>query len=261
MATFGNRRARRGAAWIAAAALTIGIGTTAGAAPTLRLSIDQPGDFTLAGNTLGWDCASTGPAPVVGTVGACGQFTTDTAPDVFWRSDDANGTAAANTSILPGQARSTAVLSLPSTATVTHAWLFWAGESTGTGNQVDDTVTLERPDGQGGTVFTQSVTAQPADQYGILINGTDTYFQAIADVTSVIQSHGAGAYRVGGFDLRTMVNYDQQITFASWALVVFYSDPNEPPRNLSLFDGLDVVGNQSAPATLSGSGRPFAMPQ
>ncbi len=60
-------------------ALTAG---TARAAPTLRVQVDQHGDFILIGNTIAHDCAPGGPAPLVGTIGACGTSTTDDAPDV-----------------------------------------------------------------------------------------------------------------------------------------------------------------------------------
>ena len=60
---------------------------TAAAAPTLRVQVDQHGDFLLIGNTLGQECDGGTPAPVVGTVGACGSGTNDSAPDVYWRSD------------------------------------------------------------------------------------------------------------------------------------------------------------------------------
>jgi hypothetical protein len=43
----------------------------ASAAPALRKQVDVQGDFVLIGNTLGHDCGNA-PAPVVGTVGACG---------------------------------------------------------------------------------------------------------------------------------------------------------------------------------------------
>ena len=44
----------------------------ASAAPALRYQTDVRGSFQVIGNTLGYDCAATTPAPVVGTVGACG---------------------------------------------------------------------------------------------------------------------------------------------------------------------------------------------
>ena len=220
-------------------------------AQQLRVTVDQAGDFVLIGNTLGHDCGTTGTAPVVGAIGSCGSNTLDTAPDIYWQSDDNTQTALASTAIAPNMARSTAVLALPATASVTHAYLYWAGETTGLASFVDDTVTLERPDGMGGTVFSNAVTAAAADQFALLVN-TETYFHAIADVTALVQQHGAGLYRASGFDLATWADVDLEISFASWAMVVFYEDASEPPRNLTLFDGLTIVGNASATATLSG---------
>ena len=104
--------------------------TSTASAQQLRVSVDQAGDFDMIGNSLGYDCGNVGTAPTVGTVGACGLNTIDTAPDVFWRSDDQLGIAAANSAITAANARSTAVLNLPAGATVTHAFLYWAGEST-----------------------------------------------------------------------------------------------------------------------------------
>ena len=88
--------------------------------PTLRVQVDQHGDFVLFGNTLGWDCATGGtpaiPAPVVGTVSNCNAAgsLTDTAPDIFWRSDaptdgqaPANGATDANGGVSVASARST----------------------------------------------------------------------------------------------------------------------------------------------------------
>ncbi len=95
---------------------------TAGAAPTLRAQVSQRGDFALIGNTLAQECAAGTPAPVVGTLGACGTNIADTAPDVFWRSNaPMAGQAQASTSVTAAQARSAAMLTLPPGATVTHA--------------------------------------------------------------------------------------------------------------------------------------------
>ena len=96
------------------------------AAPKLRVQVDQKGDFVLIGNTLGHDCRTLVPAPVVGTVGACGNNTADSAPDVYWRADAPGaGQAAANNTVTMAQARSTAVLGLKTGAQVTHAYLYW----------------------------------------------------------------------------------------------------------------------------------------
>jgi hypothetical protein len=107
------------------------IGIAAGeaqAVQTLRVQVDQKGDFLLIGNTLGHECLTGTPAPIVGTVGACGMAASlvDTAPDIFWRSEEPGaGQAQANTGITVGQSRSTAILTIPPMATVTHAFLYW----------------------------------------------------------------------------------------------------------------------------------------
>src|SRR5438105_635759 len=91
-----SRRARlvRAAATLAAGLFVLA-GADAARAAALRYQINQKGDFVLLGNTLGQNCGPGVPAPVVGNVGACGSNTADTAPDIFWRSDDATGTASA----------------------------------------------------------------------------------------------------------------------------------------------------------------------
>src|SRR6188474_2373504 len=76
--------------------IALSAGCAAGAAhaaPTLRIQVDQRGDFVLFGNSSGFECASNAgvPAPIVGTVDCPpgqGGAITDTAPDVFWRADD-----------------------------------------------------------------------------------------------------------------------------------------------------------------------------
>src|SRR3954466_2549265 len=91
----------------------------ADAAPALRVQVDQHGDFLLIGNTLGVECDVGTPAPVVGTItaGSCNQTAanvTDTAPDLYWRSDAPGaGQAIADINTTGAQARSTAVLAVP----------------------------------------------------------------------------------------------------------------------------------------------------
>ena len=106
-------------------ALCTGIGV-ADAAPVLRVQVEQKGDFVLAGNTIGYECNNP-VAPVAGTASCMGSMNNnDTAPDILWRSDEpGNGQASANTGIAVAQARSTAILTVPNDATVTHAYLYW----------------------------------------------------------------------------------------------------------------------------------------
>jgi uncharacterized repeat protein (TIGR01451 family)/MYXO-CTERM domain-containing protein len=227
---------------LASASLCL-VASEANAAPTQRFQVDQHGDFVLVGNTLGHECAAGTVAPIVGTVGNCGNNTGDSSPDIFWRSDaPAAGQAQANNTITVAQARSTSVLALPAGATVTYARLYWAAANGGT---ADTQVTIERPGG-GGFPAT-NITADDS-----FTSGNNTY-QSTADITSLVQTNGVGAYRLSGVDSNDLVNDNNNNNFAAWWMVVIYEDPAEAPRNITIFDGLDAVsGGNSAAATLSG---------
>ncbi len=236
-------RSKKAFSVLGAAALGL-IANAASAAPALRVQVDQRGDFVLLGNTLGHDCGNNSPAPVVGTVGTCGNQTNDSAADVFWRADEpAAGQAAANNSITVAQARSTAVLTLPAGARVTHAYLYWS--ATLPTNTSDTTATIDRPG-----VFTQNVTAIASQTADI---DNQFAYQSVANITELVKQHGAGAYRISGVDARNVVNLDKDTVYAGWWMAVFYELATEPPRNLALFDGLDTVYNGGpVQATLSG---------
>jgi uncharacterized repeat protein (TIGR01451 family)/MYXO-CTERM domain-containing protein len=204
---------------------------TASAAPILRVQVDQKGDFLLIGNTIGYDCAGGTPAPVVGTIGACGANTADSAPDIFWRSESpAAGQAQANNTIALGQARSTAKLNIPVGATVTHAFLYWGATLPAAG--VDTTVTLDRPGG-----FTQTITALTSYQ------SANNSYQSVADVTALVQANGTGTYRVSGIDSDNWIDLNTSNNFGGWWMAVFYSDGTTALRNLALYEGLDTVSN------------------
>lgn len=206
------------------------------AVPTLRVQVDQRGDFLLIGNTLTRDCQSGVAAPLTGTVGDCGNEINDTgSSDVFWTTSGA--TASASTAVAPADARSSAVLQLPADATVTYARLYWAGISLNPG-AVDSTVTLAR-DG----LFTEALTADVTFPLVTRVdNGTSfDWFQASEDVTSIVLARGSGAYSVGGVAGHDIRNLDINNGFMAWSLVVFYSRAADPVRNLALFDAFELV--------------------
>lgn len=225
-------RARAIGGSIAAAIALLSAGD-AGAAPVLRAQVVQTGDFALIGNTIGHDCGPGTPAPMVGSVGNCGAGTADTAPDVFWQADfPANGQATADTSIAANR-KSTAVLSLPPGAVVTHAYLYWA--SSAPGAAADPGARVDRP----GTFFT---LLNALTSYGATDAGTGIfYYQSVADVTSIVQQYGSGAYRVGGFAARALVGQTQDILFTAWWMVVLYQVPGSPLRTLTVNEGLDLI--------------------
>ncbi len=214
------------------------------AAPALRVQVYQRGDFALIGNTFGYDCAPGAPAPVVGSVGYCGDNTVDSAADIFWRAEDPTpGRATANNSNLNTQASSTAVLNLPQGAQVTHAYLYWSATQA-TSGAVDSIATLSRV---GTGAFSQAVLAVES------ISATNNSYRSVADVTALVQQHGTGAYRVSNVDIIHWVGIDNSNLFAGWWMVVFYQLSSAPYRQLALYDGFDPVLNSSPQSfTLSG---------
>src|SRR5262249_41387521 len=85
------------------------------------------------------------------------------------------------------------------------------------------------------------------------VNATGGIYQAVADVTALVQANGSGPYRVSGVDAVNIINLNDANTFAGWWLAAFYQDNTQPLRNLALFDGLDtVIGGASQTVMLSG---------
>ena len=239
-----RRAARVCAGALALCALSLAA-PDAPAAPALRVQTVQHGNFAIIGNTLAQACETGVPAPVVGTVGACGNNTTDSAPDVYWRADSpASGQAQANNTITQAQARSTAVLALPDGARVTHAYLYWA--ATNASAVADTTAMLDRP-GAGG--FSQNLNALQS------YTSSNNAYESVADVTALVAESGSGAYRVGGVDSANLVDLNSNNVFTGWWMVVLYEYDSDPLRSLTLYDGLDVISNGSPQSTTLGGFR------
>ncbi len=151
------------------------------------------------------------------------------------------GEAEANTGITAAQARSTAMLSLPAGAQVTHAYLYWAALTNAASG--DTTATIDRP-GAGG--FSQPVTALES----LLVSGR---YRSVTDVTTLVQANGAGAYRVSDVDIGDWVNVNNPNVFGAWWMVVLYQRDSDPLRNLTIYDGFDGVSSATPQnITLSG---------
>jgi clumping factor A len=221
--------------------------STLSAAPALRKQVSQHGDFAVIGNAGGFECAPGTPAPLVGTVMCPATGNADSAPDIFFRSEEPNATSAvANATITSLTSRTTALLALPAGATVTYARVYWAGFLPAA-TAADTKLTIERPGGTLNEVVT-------ADASAVVPRAAFHWYQSTADVTTLVAAAGSGTYRISDIasvELPTLLDNNDPIN--AWALVVFYSLPSDPPRNLALFDGLDLVlPGTSANATLSG---------
>ncbi len=146
---------------------------------------------------------------------------------------------------------SSATLSLPSTATVLFAGLYWGADTSAGGNvsagpapatapnaAIRNEVGLQVPGGSGYSTITASqVDNSPAP--------AQTRYGAFADVTAQVKAAGAGTYSVA--DVQAGTGGDR---YAGWTLVVAYRDPTQPPRNLTVDDGFITVSSGSPPVTI-----------
>ncbi len=208
-------------------------------AQQVRFSDTVPGGISATGNTLGLSKESSGNGP--GLLGSIGTFialdptSIDAAPvgGTPWfagtTSDwTANGSAA--------------VLDLPSDAAILHAELVWGG-SFAAGTE-DVSSSLNNPITVGFGLSVESVS--PASQTAQLFDGlAETgfpirYYIRSADITSFVQTRGAGRYTVSGVPA-TQVATDNSLNAAGWNLVVAYRSEGEQVRNLSIFVGGSFV--------------------
>lgn len=214
--------------------------------PTLRFQVDQRGDLAVFGNTGGFDCrtAPRPPDPLVGSVdrNGCGGSVEDSSPDVLWQSDAlASGTATASQSVDPSSASTTAMLQLPAGSTVTYARIYWSA-SLNEGFEPSRQVVIDRPGPNGFAPIT--VMADLKDLAKPM--GGIAAFQASADITKILQTYGAGVYRVRGYATSPLLSLSQDVAWVAWSGVVLYRHDGDPIRNFALFDGLLGVGPDQA---------------
>ncbi len=220
---------------------------TAEAAAKVRYQVNQNGDFLLLGQAMGTECTPSAmvPPPIVGTIGACGFNQEDASMDAYWRSDSpAVGQCTANINITTDQARTTSTLVLPAGAVVTKAFLYWSARIDQPTPQKpafwDPQVTLDR---QGG--FSTVVNAD--DHYEFLhlnpAQGNQYAYMSIADVTTLVQTQGVGTYRLSDMDMSNIVNVFNSFSYSAWWMVVMYTRPGDPFRNITLLDQFLFVGD------------------
>jgi hypothetical protein len=129
---------------------------------------------------------------------------------------------------------SNATLTLPSNQTIVGAYIIWSGVS----------------NGQGTTISLNGINLIPDNINVIDINpATFTapcfFFSAIKDVTSLVQTTGNGSYQVTNFDLNPFLANTycgQNLPYSGWNLIVVYSNPSLPNKQLNIYDGYQTVG-------------------
>jgi uncharacterized repeat protein (TIGR01451 family) len=152
---------------------------------------------------------------------------------------------------------SSARLNVPAGARVLFAGLYYgARTNAGTGGKA-------APDASAAGVSRVELKPPGASGFDRLTAAVDQSsevtgaYGAFADVTGQVQRAGSGVYTVANVQAAT-----GEDRYAGWALVVAYEAAGEPPRNLTVFDGLQSV-TQSKPAVtipVSGFQTPLSGP-
>ena len=144
---------------------------------------------------------------------------------------------------------SSARLSLPAGARVLFAGLYYGSRTTaGTGGKAapDSSLrawarSISRPPGASGFEHLTAAVDQSTEVTGA--------YAAFVDVTGQVQRAGSGVYTVA--NVQSATGEDR---YAGWALVVAYEAAGEPPRNLTVFDGLQSVTQGKPAVTIPVSG-------
>ena len=127
---------------------------------------------------------------------------------------------------------SSATITIPAGAQVLFAGLYYGSRTSGGagGTQSPNpsargTVRLKTP---GGAYETLAAAVD---------NTSGSTYAAFVDVTSQVQAAGTGSYTVANVQAGTGEDRG-----GGWSIVVAYRDSDEPARNLTIFDGLESVG-------------------
>src|SRR5262249_48832759 len=128
---------------------------------------------------------------------------------------------------------STAALSLPTGSTVLFAGLYWMGNSS---SAQRNQVLLATP--ATGSTYSTITGSIVGDSTGVspAPSPSGPNYEGFANVTSQVQAAGNGNYTIANVQATNGSDY-----YAGWALVVAYQAPGLQPRNLTVFDGYQVV--------------------
>lgn len=140
---------------------------------------------------------------------------------------------------------STANLSgLPATATVTKAYLYWAGS----GQTADNNITFDNTNYTADRTFSTVYSLAPNNFY---------FFGAVKDVTAKVQARRNASYTFRDLTFQATDSTgqpycSQQGVLGGWGLYVVYQDSNLVPKRVNLYEGFELFRNSSRTFTLNG---------
>ncbi len=197
---------------------------------SVRFHTTKPGDIVAIGN-INLNCRAYGDT----SDQDCNITRQDMGPTGGSDNNDFTMRYVKVDSASPGNNSSSANLSMPSGATVLFAGLYWSGVRLSS-DPPGSRVSLRVP---GQTAY-QRVNASQRD---FRDNGDGNMaYQSFADVTSIVAAAGSGDYYVAD-----ILALSQQVNiWAGWSLVVVYSKPGMPLRDLAVFDGWQYASTSGA---------------
>jgi hypothetical protein len=143
---------------------------------------------------------------------------------------------------------SSATVNIPTGGAVLFAALAWGGNTTAggvpsnTGNFGLGTATDAPTAASAGVVQlkvpgSSSYVTENSTRTSFLAGSAGAY-QGYVDVTAAVQAAGNGSYTVANVQTATGTNIH-----GGWSLTIAYSNPTDPPRNLTVFAGFGSVAN------------------
>ncbi len=203
---------------------------------TPRFSTNANGDITIIGNTL--ETCQTSVADCANARAGLGTVLNNNNFSMVRVNTD-------STAVDSSSAR----LSLPAGARVLFAGLYYGSRTNaGTGGK-------SAPDSTPAGLSKVDLKPPGASGFDHLTAAVDTSsdvtgaYAAFVDVTTRVQRAGSGVYTVANVQAAT-----GEDRYAGWALVVAYEAAGEPPRNLTVFDGLQSVTQGKPAVTIPVSG-------
>lgn len=132
------------------------------------------------------------------------------------------------------QTSSSATLNLTTNQTIVGAYLIWAGIGNGQGTNITLNGNNIQPD------YINVLDAHPST---FLFPWN--YFSAVKNITNYVQNYGNGLYQVSNFDLNPLISFycSGGVYYSGWNIIVVYTNPSLPTKQLNIYDGYQFVGN------------------